>query len=120
MDLKEKVYEIICPDAVLKDILEGTDTCFLQYGIEAKNYSKVLDWHVFRKNRNYERFRDFLDEYWEIYGGNGWQMADTPNDEIDYIFDQVILERGQCMIERNSVFLGNIGIEVDYEDFNEF
>ncbi len=107
------VGDILLPKLYFEDILddfeEGSDSYLakpkfktknfeLFYGGTFEDYTKMVRDFVSARKRNYNGFRDFLDENSEIYYTR--DIANLSNKQIDSIFDLILEYEGEAILEK--------------------
>lgn len=95
--LERILADILLPGAYYDDIFEGTSEFELKCGLSFERYLDTIEKFVAARKRNYNSFRDFLDEHSEIYYTR--DICNLSNFEIDQLFDKILEYQGDRILE---------------------
>ncbi len=104
VNLNDAVDELLLPAKISLDLIMETNECESLFGIGYKNYTEVIDNFVFSKPRDYNGFRQFLEDYSGLFENEENELfAKFTNANIDYVLDQIMEERGQYLLEQGGL-----------------
>lgn len=96
-DIEQRVADIMLPKVHFQDFMRGTNEFELISGKSFEDYFRILENFVASKKRNYDNFRNFLDDFSEVYAGA--DLCNLSNIEIDSIFDLIQEYQGELILE---------------------
>ncbi|MBC8435027.1 hypothetical protein H8D91_00820 [archaeon] len=97
-DIEQLVADILLPKLHLFDFLRGTDEFTLLTGTSFDDYLQRVEIFVAAKRRDYGGFRNFLDNFSEVY--HGADLCNLSNKEIDSIFETIQEYQGELILEK--------------------